>query len=257
MQISDFLGYIEKREVETNFIKDVKVTHIDSTFIIKKFTQQYNAKDFPYQDGVLVDNPDWIEGPPVLRNVPDAYAVVMPDISMEPRYREGDILFVNPEIYPTRGDDVVVQLKYKDRTICIIREVVFMENAAPEDADYEVPSYGVISLIDKETIMKANYPVNEDGEPMGARHNPWALLTSNADCFTISETEEKAAEMLESNVSNVWTEDSGKPLAIDIHPIVATQRYRFLERVTVSLKATSTKTAKAEVGQPTIVTENN
>ena len=74
----------------------------------------------------------------------------MPDIMMEPRYRQGDVLYVNPEIQPIRGDDVVVQLAYKDRLIAVVGELVGIEKDTP-DAGFEEPNpaYGVITLQDK------------------------------------------------------------------------------------------------------------
>ena len=92
---------------------------------LKKYTIPYNPKEldetFSYlQTGVLLANPDLVEAPPYLNGVENAYCLVMPDEMMEPRYRQGDVLYVNPEIQPIRGDDVVVQLAYKDRLIAVI-----------------------------------------------------------------------------------------------------------------------------------------
>ena len=63
---------------------------------------------------------------------------------MEPRYRAGDTLFVNPELMPFYGDDVVIHVKYKDRAICLIREVIQLEAIYDEDNDINLPSYGVL-----------------------------------------------------------------------------------------------------------------
>lgn len=52
--------------------------------------------------------------PPGLENVPDAYAVRVYGTSMEPRYRAGETVWLNPQMPVRAGDDVVVQLKPKD-----------------------------------------------------------------------------------------------------------------------------------------------
>jgi phage repressor protein C with HTH and peptisase S24 domain len=49
--------------------------------------------------------------PPGLENVPDAYAVRVFGTSMEPRYRAGETVWLNPQLPVRSGDDVVVQLK--------------------------------------------------------------------------------------------------------------------------------------------------
>jgi phage repressor protein C with HTH and peptisase S24 domain len=49
--------------------------------------------------------------PPGLENVKDAYAVRVYGTSMEPRYRAGETVWLNPQLPVRAGDDVVVQLK--------------------------------------------------------------------------------------------------------------------------------------------------
>lgn len=49
--------------------------------------------------------------PPGLENVPNAYAVRVYGTSMEPRYRAGETVWLNPQTPVRSGDDVVVQLK--------------------------------------------------------------------------------------------------------------------------------------------------
>lgn len=51
--------------------------------------------------------------PPGLEDVPDAYAVRVYGTSMEPRYRAGETVWLNPRLPVRAGDDVVVQLKAK------------------------------------------------------------------------------------------------------------------------------------------------
>lgn len=233
---SQFCLYLES---ETNkLVQDVKITHSNEPLPIKCFNQQYHPKGFPYSDGVLKDNPQFIDCPPVLRNVQDAYALFMPDHNMEPRYRQNDILYVNPEIFPTRGDDVVVELKYKDKAIMIVREVIDMQNVAPENSEEEIPSYNVISLADKESLMHANYPMDENLRSMGSMHNPWALLLSNSEIFTIS--------------GYGADPETGDALTVDVHPIVGTQRARYADRKHLTIAPENVVASKVEMGQPTM-----
>lgn len=51
--------------------------------------------------------------PPGLEDVPEAYAVRVYGTSMEPRYRAGETVWLNPRLPVRAGDDVVVQLKAK------------------------------------------------------------------------------------------------------------------------------------------------
>jgi phage repressor protein C with HTH and peptisase S24 domain len=46
--------------------------------------------------------------PPLLQAVRDAYAIYMPDESMEPRYRRGWLLWVNPVKPVSEGRDALV-----------------------------------------------------------------------------------------------------------------------------------------------------
>ena len=128
-----FVGYLEKRDTGTNYIKDAKITYSSKPLPIPKYTQPYNARGMAYKDAILFENADLVDRPPVLKNVKGAYAVFMPSLKMEPRYRQGDTLYVNPEISPERGDDVVIHLEFKDRTVCIVRELVLTVNLASDD----------------------------------------------------------------------------------------------------------------------------
>lgn len=54
---------------------------------------------------------DWTERPHHLAGVADAYAVYCWGSSMEPRFRAGDLLYVNPHKPVRSGDAVVVQIR--------------------------------------------------------------------------------------------------------------------------------------------------
>lgn len=54
---------------------------------------------------------DWVRRPPVLTNVPDAYALYMSGDSMEPKYRHGDLVMVHPTRPVRPGDICVIIMK--------------------------------------------------------------------------------------------------------------------------------------------------
>ncbi|RVI59927.1 helix-turn-helix transcriptional regulator [Sinorhizobium meliloti] len=65
-------------------------------------------------DGVYLFNGEELDRafcPPILANVPGAYALFVDGESMVPRYEPSDIVFVHPTKPPRRGDHVVVQIK--------------------------------------------------------------------------------------------------------------------------------------------------
>jgi len=64
-------------------------------------------------DGRMVFNGSvlgWVSRPHDLAGVPDAYAIYVAGESMEPRYRQGETVWVHPHKPPHVGSDVVVQL---------------------------------------------------------------------------------------------------------------------------------------------------
>lgn len=69
------------------------------------------------QDGRFVLNGNRIAdvlAPPVLQQVPDAYAVYIVGDSMEPRYFAGETAYVHPRLPVRKGDFVVVQFHPED-----------------------------------------------------------------------------------------------------------------------------------------------
>lgn len=61
-------------------------------------------------DGMMVsyDPIEWIERPAPLAGVPDAFAMYVVNDSMEPRYRQGDLLLIHPQRPVRPGKDVLV-----------------------------------------------------------------------------------------------------------------------------------------------------
>lgn len=69
------------------------------------------------QDGEFVLNGnklDDISAPPSISGAKDAYAVTVAGDSMEPRYEDGETVFVDPNRRVHRGDYVVAQIQYED-----------------------------------------------------------------------------------------------------------------------------------------------
>lgn len=62
--------------------------------------------EFAMNGGILYE----VVAPPVLTNVSGAYAVQVSGESMEPRYFDGEIVFVNPHRRVVKGDFVIVQI---------------------------------------------------------------------------------------------------------------------------------------------------
>jgi len=55
----------------------------------------------------------YLRRPPALLSTPDAYALYVAGDSMEPRYRSGDVVYVNPHRPCRQGDDVVIQTRLR------------------------------------------------------------------------------------------------------------------------------------------------
>lgn len=62
--------------------------------------------EFAMNGGILYE----VAAPPALTNVSGAYAVQITGESMEPRYFDGEIVFVNPHRRVVKGDFVIVQI---------------------------------------------------------------------------------------------------------------------------------------------------
>lgn len=63
--------------------------------------------EFAMNGGILYE----VVAPPVLNNVSGAYAVQISGESMEPRYFDGEVVFVNPHRRVVKGDFVIAQIK--------------------------------------------------------------------------------------------------------------------------------------------------
>ena len=81
------------------------------------YSAAMGARDLPVYasaqggpDGMLVsyDPIEWIERPAPLAGVPNAFAMYVVNDSMEPRYRQGDLLLIHPQRPVRKGNDVLV-----------------------------------------------------------------------------------------------------------------------------------------------------
>ncbi|MDK4703872.1 helix-turn-helix transcriptional regulator [Rhizobium sp. CNPSo 4062] len=69
------------------------------------------------EDGEFVLNGnrlDDIFAPPSLSGIPNAYAVQISGSSMEPRYEDGETVFVNPNRRPVKGDYVIAEVHIEE-----------------------------------------------------------------------------------------------------------------------------------------------
>jgi transcriptional regulator with XRE-family HTH domain len=76
--------------------------------------------------GILIEDnaADTMPRPRSLEDKEEAYALVINSEFMQPRLSIGDTVFVDPSLIPAKGDDVVIQLEYRDRTVAVVREIV-------------------------------------------------------------------------------------------------------------------------------------
>jgi len=61
---------------------------------------------------------------PLMASSANGYAVFVVGTSMEPRFREGEIVYVRPGKPPRKGDDVVVQIEDDKSRSAIVKEYV-------------------------------------------------------------------------------------------------------------------------------------
>lgn len=66
--------------------------------------------EFAMNGGILYE----VVAPPVLNNVAGAYAVQISGESMEPRYFDGEVVFVNPHKRVVKGDFVIAQVRVEE-----------------------------------------------------------------------------------------------------------------------------------------------
>ena len=71
---------------------------------------------------------EWIERPSPLAGVPNAFAMYVVNDSMEPRYRQGDLLLIHPQRPIRRGQDVlVIKRAAGDQHDALVKELVGLD----------------------------------------------------------------------------------------------------------------------------------
>jgi phage repressor protein C with HTH and peptisase S24 domain/DNA-binding XRE family transcriptional regulator len=101
-----------------------KRTTRDIPTIVAEQISSLGTRDVPVygrakggEDGLYQFNGDvlgWETRPPILAGVKEAYAIYVDGESMFPRYKPGETVWINPNIPPSRGADVIVQLHPSD-----------------------------------------------------------------------------------------------------------------------------------------------
>jgi hypothetical protein len=82
---------------------------------------------------------DFARRPPRLQGREDVYALIVVGRSMFPRFREGDVLYVDPRAFPREGEDVVIRFKKekeKTRRQVMIKEYAGNLPPRPSDDDF-------------------------------------------------------------------------------------------------------------------------
>lgn len=198
-------------------------SYFNTPRVIPLYRKSAKPKGFDFDDGVLVDDTDFTVPPPAIMNVPNSYAVVVPTDDMEPRFRKGDTVFVDPELAPYYGDDVVIKLYYELQTIMIIRQIANLEAVFDEDNE-PIPQYGVLTAAE---ILNLEREMARSGDTQEEVWHPvdrLEMLSKNAKWFTLYPEYSDAPE--EVLISEMDAND-GHPFAINVEVIVASERHRY------------------------------
>ena len=70
-----------------------------------------------------------IRKPSFLEYSDTAYAMTVYGTAMQPRYREGDIIYADPQLTPQDEDDVVISFKVDGAFVGVVRELVNMNTS--------------------------------------------------------------------------------------------------------------------------------
>lgn len=215
----------------------MQISDVTVNRIIPVYKQPYLevGPHFKFTDGILLEGSEHIECPPYLRHEEDAYAVQLWDAQMEPRYRAGDILFVNPNVRPRAGEDAVIQIRHKSedtlkhRWIGLVREIV--------RADYE-------------------YHVGRDGNSDAEQALIWA-----------HNLEEKAANTYNGDFKSghgydplEWYENKSQRFrmndhGVNVHLVAGVQKVRLTMHYV--MKAEGVSAGKPEVGSPEVTVKDS
>jgi transcriptional regulator with XRE-family HTH domain len=120
-----------------------------AVFIPLYSEKQPMNKEFNHGDGFIIRpnaaTQQQIRKPSFLEYSQTAYAITTYSETMSPRYKPGDVLFIDPKLIPQPGDDVVLMFHLEDRLVGMVREC-----AAPD------PN-GTITVLDLKSNKKINF----------------------------------------------------------------------------------------------------
>lgn len=124
-----------------------------AVFIPLYSEKQPMNKEFNHGDGFVIRpnaaTQQQIRKPSFLEYSQTAYAITTYSETMSPRYKAGDVLFVDPKLIPQPGDDVVLLFQLEDRLVGMVREC-----ASPD------PN-GTITVLDLKSNKKINFMTND------------------------------------------------------------------------------------------------
>lgn len=93
---------------------------------------------------------EYIGAHPALASSNAGYAVFVVGTSMEPRYREGEIVYVKPGKPPRKGDDVVVQIEDGKTRTAVVKEYV---SASDDQVTLRQYNPDIEIFIDRDSIV--------------------------------------------------------------------------------------------------------
>ena len=89
-----------------------------------------------------------IRKPSFLEYSDTAYAMTIYGDHMQPRYREGDIIYADPQLIPQEQDDVVVSFKVDGSFVGVVRELLDMDSSNVTFKDLQSGESRTFSLTD-------------------------------------------------------------------------------------------------------------
>ena len=93
---------------------------------------------------------DWIDRPPQLNGIEEAFAIYIVGESMQPRFEPGEIAWIHPHRPPGPGDDVLLIHKNNDALIKRLvrsgKDIVILQQFNPQK-DFTVESTSIRSLL--------------------------------------------------------------------------------------------------------------
>jgi transcriptional regulator with XRE-family HTH domain len=218
--VSDLLNNLPRKDPNRKPVsREVILTAVHDPIHIPKYSMICNLPDFQYGDGVIAQRRETIVAPPTVENASGAFALQVVNLDSAPKYMKGDTVYVNPDLTPTFGDDIVVELHYSDATILLIRRVVNIEEKVYDTDDSVTFVYHLSKIIEYTGWMfdKAIFE-NKDEQKISIK-NAIDLFPANIDLLNPPDKTWRKAQY-ESTTS-------GFPERINYHVIVTADNGRY------------------------------